>query len=81
MGGLREETSDGHTLAGNGPRQDLNVADISYSVQRLPKGQQAGTKLTPNARLQRRRNIQEMNGQAAAFVFDPDIGISLEGEV
>jgi hypothetical protein len=28
--------------------------------------------------LQRGRNIQEVNGQAAAFVFDPDIGICAE---
>jgi hypothetical protein len=75
---LREEAANSHVFSRNRTRQDFNVANIPYGVQGSAKGQETCPKLASNARLQRGRNIQKMDGQAAAFVLDPHVRIGVE---
>jgi hypothetical protein len=78
VSGLSEEPADGLSFTAYRARQNFDVANIPHSEQRRAKRFEDGAKLASNARLHSGGNIQEMNGETAAFVFNPKARIRFQ---
>src|SRR5579871_3231650 len=75
---LPQKLSHHDPFAGNRPRQNLHIANISHRTQLLLKGLQHRDQLFAQPFMQHLRHVQQMHRQAALLVFDPQVRVFLQ---